>query len=71
MNWNFNLTWDSMLWVIRKTFFPRYKYHCNICGYPTDVINKLYAHGINSHKEIMHSKLLGYQYDNIDDDKYV
>ena len=67
MNWNFNLSWDSVLWAIRKTFFPRDKYHCNICGYPTDDINKLYTHGINSHQEIMHAILLGSGYDNTDD----
>ncbi len=71
MNWNFNLSWNSLLRTIRKTIFPRHKYHCNICGYPTDDINKLYTHGINSHQEIMHAKLLGSAYDNTDDDNYV
>lgn len=71
MNWNLNLSWNSILWVIRKTFLPKHKYHCNICGYPTDDINKLYAHGVNSHQEIMHLKLLGPMYDNICDDNSV
>ncbi len=71
MNWNFNFTWNSILYAIRNTIFPRHKYHCNICGYPTNDINKLYAHGIKSHQEIMHSKLLGTAYDNTDDDNYV
>ena len=65
MNWNFNLTWDNLLYTLRKIFFPRHKYHCNFCGYPTDDINILYTHGITSHKEIIHSKLLGPTCDNV------
>ena len=56
MNWNFKLALNNILYVLRTTFLFKYKYHCNVCGYPTDDINQLYSHGINSHSDIIYKK---------------
>ncbi len=37
-----------------------YKYHCNICGYPTNEINKLHAHGLQAHSAIIKKYLVEY-----------
>ena len=50
---NPNFSWNNFLFVVRKTFFCRYKFHCNICGYSTDDINNLHSHGLHKHPDIM------------------
>lgn len=56
MNWIFSL--NNILYVLRTTFLFKYEYHCNICGYPTNDVNQLYTHGINSHQELLHTQLI-------------
>jgi len=58
MNWNLNFSLNRALYLLRTTLFFRYKYHCNICGYPTNDINKLHAHGLSSHTDIMKKHLI-------------
>ncbi len=58
MGTNSNLFWNSVLFTIRKFFSCGYKYHCNICGYPTNDINILHAHGLKTHADIMQTHLL-------------
>ena len=50
---NLNFYWNNFLCMVRKTLFFRYKFHCNICGYPTDDINNLHSHGTHKHPDIM------------------
>ena len=64
MNLNFSFSLNKFLYMIRTTFLFGYKYHCNICGYPTDDINKLHLHGLCSHPDIMNRHLIEYEYDN-------
>jgi len=64
MNLDFNLSWNNFLYLVRKTFFRNYKYYCNICGYPTNDINKLHAHGLRAHSFLMRKHLV--EYDDFD-----
>ncbi len=59
MNLNFGFSWNYFLRVVRKTFFWKYKFHCKICGFPTDDIINLHTHVVNKHPDIMRKHLLG------------